>query len=110
MRRTSNRAVGTNVAPTLDRSALRMRIIEEHHLQKAIASEDALRGTHPELWRKMEAARVTRNLELAELNRTLRSAGCRPVALEPSLRQKMKKLHRMQSPNRAELAIAAKSR
>jgi hypothetical protein len=109
MQRTSHR-VGRPGAAILDRAALRMRIIEEHHLQQAIAREDAMRSTDPELWRKVEAARVTRNLDLAELNRKLRSAGCRPVTLEPSLRQKLKKLRRMQALNRAELAIATRSR
>ena len=110
MRRTSGKAAGPDVAPTLDRSALRTRIIEEHHLQQAVAREDALRSARPELWRQVDAARVARNLALVELNRTLRSAECRPVALEPSLQQKMKKLHRMQALNRAELAIATTTR
>ena len=110
MRRTSSRAAKPDVTPTLDRSALRARIIEEHHLQKAVAREDDLRSTRPELWRQVDAERIASNLALTELNRKLRSAGCRPVALEPSLQQKMKKLQRIQDLNRAELASATRSR
>jgi hypothetical protein len=110
MRRTSSTPTKRDAAPILDRSTLRTRIIQEHHLQQSVAQEDALRSTRPDLWRRLDAGRVARNLALAELNRKLRSAGCRPVALEPSLGQKMKKLRRIQALNLAETAIATKRR
>lgn len=71
---------------------------------------DTLRSTRPELSRQLDADRVARNLALTELDRKLRSAGCRPVAPEPSPQQKMKKLQRVLAPNRAELASATGSR
>lgn len=110
MRRTSSTSTKPDAAPPVDRSTLRTRIIEEHHLQRSVAQEDALRSTRPDLWRHLDAERVARNLALTELNRKLRSAGCRPVALEPSLMQKVKKLRRIQALNRAALAIATKLR
>jgi hypothetical protein len=93
----------------LARSELRARIIEEHYLRQAIAREEALRREHPDLWRRSEAGRVTRNREQSELNRRLRAAGCRPVETELSLKQKMKKLQQMEARNRAETASRKKS-
>jgi hypothetical protein len=92
-----------------DRSALRTRIIEEHYLRQAIAREQALRRDHPDLWRRAEAGRITRNQEQAELNRRLRAAGCHPVATELSLKQKMKKLQQLEARNRAETASMKRS-
>jgi hypothetical protein len=85
-------------------------MLEEHHLQQTIAREEALRTEHPDLWRQVDVARIARNQQLAELNTKLRSAGCRPVTMEPSLRQKMRRLQQLQARNNAELAISAKAR
>ena len=83
---------------------LRTRIIEEHHLRQSIARDEAFRREHPELWQRADAARMARNESQGELNRRLRAAGCQPVMLEPSLKQRMKKLQQLQAKNRAETA------
>ena len=92
-----------------DRLDLRDRIIEEHYLRQPIAREEALRRDRPDLWRHAEAGRMARNREQAELNRRLRSVGCRPVATELSLKQKLKKLQQLEARNRAETASAKRS-
>jgi hypothetical protein len=83
---------------------LRTRIIEEHHLQQSIARDDAFRKEHPDLWQRADEARIARNKAQGELNRKLRAAGCKPVLLEPSLRQRVRKLQQLQAQNRAEIA------
>jgi|SRR5687768_16259149 len=83
---------------------LRTRIIEEHHLQQSIARDDAFRKEHPDLWQRADEARIARNKAQGELNRKLRAAGCKPVMLEPSLRQRVRKLQQLQARNRAETA------
>lgn len=98
----------SHVHALLDKSMLRTRIIEVHHLQQSIAREEALRGEHPELWRRAEDARIARNTAQAGLNRALRAAGCKPVETELSLKQKMKKLHQLEARNRAEIATLKK--
>ena len=92
------------VAAMLDKLDLRARIIEAHYLQQAIAREAALRAEHPDLWRRAEDSRIARNKTQAGLNRALRAAGCKPVETELSLKQKMKKLQRLEARNRAEIA------
>ena len=91
--------------PTPDTSALRSNIIEEHRLKEAIKREEEFRRQHPDLWRRADALRIARNRAQAELNRRLRAAGCRPVTMDPSLQQMMKKLHHLEARNRAEIAI-----
>ena len=93
-----------------DKSDLRARIIEVHYLQQAISREEALRVQHPDLWRRAEDARLARNNAQASLNRALRAAGCRPVETELSLKQKLKKLQRLEARNRAEIATLRKLR
>jgi hypothetical protein len=88
----------------LGKSMLRSRIIEEHHLQQAIARDQEFRKEHPDLWHRADAARIARNRAQTPLNRKLRAAGCDPVSLELSLRQKMKKLQQLQAQNRAQIA------
>ena len=92
-----------------ERSELRKRIIEAHYLRQAIAREEAFRRENPDLWSRADAARVTRNQSQTELNRKLRAAGCAPVAMELSLKQKMKKLQRLEDRNRAETASIKRS-
>lgn len=98
----------SQVKATLDTSMLRTRIIEEHHLQQSIAREELFRQEHPDLWHRAHIARVERNKAQAELNRKLRAAGCDPVMLELSLKQKLKKLQQLQAQNRAEIASSRK--
>ena len=88
----------------LDRSMLRSRIIEAHYLQQAIVREQTLRAQHPDLWRRADDARIMRNKSQSGLNRTLRAAGCDPVKMELSLKQKMQKLQQLEARNRAEIA------
>lgn len=80
-----------------------MRIIDAHYLRREIARDETMRRDEPERWRRQEAQRRLRNREKVELNRMLRAAGCRPMDLEPSLAQKMKKLQRLDATNRAEI-------
>ena len=89
----------------LDRSSLRSRIIEAHYLQQAIVREQTLRAQHPDLWRRADDARIMRNKSQSGLNRTLRAAGCEPVEMELSLKQKIQKLQQLETRNRAEIAI-----
>ena len=88
----------------------RASIIEEHDLRREIAREEALRRDAPDWWHRVEKGRVARNREHAELNRKLRAAGCRPVASEPSLTQKMKKLQQLEARNRAETETRRRAR
>ena len=105
MARHATRSPGSlPVKAMLDKIDLRTRIIEEHHLQQSIAREDAFRKEHPDLWQRGNEARVARNRAQGELNRKLRAAGCKPVMLEPSLKQRMRKLQQLQAQNRAETA------
>jgi hypothetical protein len=96
------------VKAMLDRLDLRTRIIEEHHLQQSIARDEAFRKEHPDLWQRADSARIARNKAQTDLNRTLRAAGCRPVSMELSLKQKMKKLQQLEAQNRAEIASSRK--
>ena len=89
---------------TLAEGERRMHIVEEYRLRREIARNQATRREEPEVWRRLEAARLERNRDCAELNRLLRAAGCRPVDLEPSLGQKLKKLQRLAARVRAETA------
>ena len=56
---------------------------------------------NPTLWRAIEKDRRVRNQETSALNRRLRAEGLRPVKLEPSLDQCLKKLKRLESRTRA---------
>jgi len=94
----------SSVKAVLDKSMLRSRIIEEHHLRQSIARDEEFRKEHPDLWERADSARVARNKSQAELNRKLRAAGCKPVMAELSLKQKMKKLQQLEARNRAESA------
>ena len=96
------------VKATLDKSILRSRIIEEHHLQQSIARDEEFRKEHPDLWNRADSARITRNKAQTDLNRKLRAAGCQPVMMELSLKQKVKKLQQLQAQNRAEIAASRK--
>jgi hypothetical protein len=109
MPRTASTSQTSRLAkPALDKSTLRSRIIEEYHLQQSIARDEEFRRDHPDLWQRADDARIARNKAQAELNRRLRAAGCRPVMMEPSLMQKMKKLRQLQARNRAETASLRK--
>jgi hypothetical protein len=109
MRRTAVKSRASSQAKAaVDKSMLRTRIIEEYHLQQSIARDKAFRESHPDLWQRADAARVSRNKAQAGLNRKLRAAGCEPVLTELSLRQKMRKLQQLQAQNRAEIASSRK--
>ena len=56
------------------------------------------------MWRAEEARRLSWNRDRSALNQRLREAGCSPVGLEPSLKQKMQKLHELEARNAAEIA------
>lgn len=88
----------------------RMNIIEEYHLRREMAREEALGRDHPDWWRRMDTERLARNHEQAELNRKLRAAGCRPLAPQLSLKQKMKKLQQLETRNRAETETLRRTR
>ena len=88
----------------------RRSLIEEHFPRREVARQETLRRDDPDWWRRRESERVARNREQAELNRKLRAAGCRPVASEPSLTQKMKKLQQLEAWNRAESETFRKTR
>jgi len=98
------------VKAVVDKMELRTRIIEEHHLQQSIARDEEFRKEHPDLWQRADEARVARNKSQDELNRKLRAAGCKPVMMELSLKQKMKKLQQLQARNRAETAKSRAAR
>ena len=102
------RTITGKTAASLDAAERRSRIIEEHRLREEIAREEELRKENPDYWRRMEAVRVAHNRANAELNRRLRAAGCRPVAMWPTHDQKMKKLQQLQVQNRAEIASSRK--
>lgn len=88
----------------------RWAIIEEHHLRAEIGRLQALRRDHPEAWRRVEAQRIAGNREQAALNRALRAAGCRPVALQISLAQKVKKLQQLEERSYAKAAVPERPR
>ncbi|HVC21601.1 MAG TPA: hypothetical protein VNE16_16135 [Vicinamibacterales bacterium] len=90
-----------SVLPHLE---LRLRIIEEDALRREVEREEALRRERPDWWQQRERERRARNRAKGPLNRRLRAEGFRPVALEPSLGQKMQKLKRLEARNRAEVA------
>jgi hypothetical protein len=104
MARRAVKSSGSLPVKVIDKALLRDRIIEEDHLQQSIARDEVLRNEHPDLWQRADAARLARNKAQDELNRKLRAAGCKPVMIEPSLKQKMKKLQQLQAQNRAETA------
>ena len=87
-----------------DRAELRLRIIEEDHLRRALARDDDIRRNDPGLWERLERRRHEGNREKTELNQRLRAAGCRPVDLEPSLEHRLQALRRLEARNRAEIA------
>ena len=82
----------------------RWHIIDEDHLRREVAREEALRKERPDLWREREDQRRARNRERIELNRRLRAEGCRPVELAPSLKQRLKKLQQIEARRRAATA------
>ena len=93
-----------------DELRLRWNIIQEDLLRREIAADQAVRTKDPELWKRREMARLARNREIAALNQRLRNAGLRPESLRPSLKQRMKKLQRLESINRAETARIRRAR
>jgi len=107
------RRLGRRHAPKLEGSddwRLRWNIIQEDLLRREVAADEALRTKDPELWKQKEVARLARNREIAALNQRLRNAGLRPESLRPSLKQRMKKLQRLESSNRAETARIRETR
>jgi hypothetical protein len=85
-----------------------MEIIEKEHLRRDVARESAFREKHPRLWCELEKARKGRNRETAALNRRLRAEGLRPVRLEPSLEQRVKKLQQLDARESARTATRTK--
>jgi len=81
---------------------LRLRIIEEEALRREVEREEVLHRDRPDWWQQSEQERRARNRAKGPLNRRLRAAGLRPVALELSLAQRMQKLRRLEVRNRAE--------
>jgi len=107
------RRLGRRHAPKLEGSddwRLRWNIIQEDLLRREVAADEALRTKDPELWKQKEVARLARNREIAALNQRLRNAGLRPESLRPSLKQRMKKLQRLESSNLAETARIRETR
>jgi hypothetical protein len=92
----------------LSDSDRRLEIIEEEHLRRDIARHSALREKHPDLWGELEQARKSRNRETGALNRRLRAEGLRPVKLEPSLEQRVKKLQQLDARESARTATPRK--
>jgi hypothetical protein len=85
-------------------SSRRMKILEEEYLRRNVAREERLRAENPALWQELDLARQARNQDSAAVNRRLRAEGLRPVALEPSLGQRVKKLQQLEARNKAESA------
>ena len=107
------RRLGRRHAPKLEGSddwRLRWNIIQEDLLRREVAADEALRTKDPELWKQKEVARLARNREIAALNQRLRNAGLLPESLRPSLKQRMKKLQRLESSNLAETARIRETR
>ena len=89
---------------------LRYSILDEERLQRAIASDEELRRTRPDVWQSREAERRAENGEIAATNRRLRALGLEPLRLQPSLAQRRQELQRLQQKNVAEIAaFTAKS-
>ena len=85
-----------------------MAIIEEEHLRRDVAQETAFREKYPRSWADLDKARKSRNRETAALNRRLRAEGLRPVRLEPSLEQRVKKLQQLDARESARTATPRK--
>jgi hypothetical protein len=96
------------ISTLMSDSKRRIQIIEEEHLRRDIARHSALREKHPDLWGELEKVRKSRNRETAALNRRLRAEGLRPVRLEPSLEQRVKKLQQLEARESARTATPRK--
>jgi hypothetical protein len=79
----------------------RQSIIDEEHLRRLIARDGALQRDDPAEWEKREKSRLARNRETAAINRRLRAEKLRPIELEPSFEQRVKKLQQLEARNRA---------
>jgi hypothetical protein len=82
----------------------RREILEGYFLRRQVAYDETLRKGNPTLWRQLETGRRARNREKAALNRRLRAEGLRPVELELSSAQRVKKLQQLEARNKAESA------
>ena len=83
---------------------LRRSILEEEGLRSAVARDEELRQSRPDLWRSLEAARRAENRETAATNRRLRALGLEPLRLRLSLAQRRQELRRLEARNMAEIA------
>ena len=79
----------------------RWEILEEERLRSRVAEDTALQRENPARWREIEKVRRVRNRETSALNRRLRAEGLRPMELEPSLEQRVKKLQQLEARTRA---------
>lgn len=62
-----------------------------------VAREAELKKENPALWRKIEQARLQRNRKTESINKRLRAERLRPMELEPSLDQRVKKLKQLEA-------------
>jgi hypothetical protein len=81
----------------IDESGRRIEIIEEEYLRLQVAREAELKKENPALWRKIEQARLQRNRKTESINKRLRAERLRPMELEPSLDQRVKKLKQLEA-------------
>jgi hypothetical protein len=88
----------------------RSDIMDAEFLRQSIEREEALRKENPSIWRQIDERRRARNRENAALNRPLRAAGLRPVRLQLSLGQMVKKLQRLEARRRTESASSRTSK
>lgn len=82
--------------------ARRWEILEENRLRDQVARDEAFSKRNPELWRQMEVDRRARNRKTTILNKRLRAEGLRPVTLDLSLAQRVKKLQQLEARNHAQ--------
>jgi len=82
----------------------RWDILDEERLRGQIARDGALRRDDLTEWKNREKRRLARNRETVAVNRRLRAEGLRPIELEPSFAQRVKKLKQLEAGNRARTA------
>ena len=85
----------------------RWDIVEEERMRRRVADDTALRRENPARWREqLQQTRRAQNRETSALNRRLRAEGLRPMELEPTLEQRVKKLQQLEARNRGGSATA----
>jgi hypothetical protein len=86
----------------------RLAIIKEEFFRRQVADHSMIQIEQPALWQALEKGRLELNRETALLNRRLRAEGLRPIELEPSLPQRVKKLQQLDARKSARTATRAK--